>query len=501
MIHRGTRAPVIARALGLMALLWGLRTHAAEELRGLWVDTFRPAMRGPDEVRKLVEDARAGGFNALFVQLRRRGDAWYGSTFEPTATEVPPEFDPLQHLLALAHDPATPPQLEVHAWTIVFNVWNHATQPPKSPDHPYLRYPSWLTRSFSGATWDGANYAFDPGHPEVQEYTFQTLMDLVRRYPIDGLHLDYIRYAGRDWGYHPEAVRRFNTRHSRDGKPPPGDPNWLQFRRDQITALVRKLYLACLEERPALKVSAATVAFAPGITRTDQWKSSAAFGEVLQDWRAWMEEGILDWNIPMLYFRHGERAGSLADWNQFVKDHQYRRRAAIGLGFYLNAPSNIITQIRLARLPSPAGHTPLGIVAYSYASPSRDLPRAEVFGALRHPSRHDLHSIPVFAGPAVVPPTPWKSDRGVAHPKGFVRSATTEIALEGAEVRFEGPTDRTLRTDATGFFGAVDLPPGDYRVRVATPGFDLLESDASLRGGAVAHFDFPLTPTPVPTAP
>lgn len=178
--------------------------------------------------------------------------------------------------------------------------------PPPQSDHPFRRHPEWLTRSAGGATWDGANYAFDPGHPGVQQHTFDVALDLVRRYDLDGLHWDYVRYAGKDWGYNVVAVRRFNARHGRTGKPASTDPDWLQFRRDQVTALVRKVYLAALAEKPALKISAATITFAPGISDTAQWPRSAAYSDVLQDWRAWMEEGILDWNLPMTYFRQTE---------------------------------------------------------------------------------------------------------------------------------------------------------------------------------------------------
>jgi uncharacterized lipoprotein YddW (UPF0748 family) len=485
---------------GFLLLFRVLPLLAVEELRGLWVDTFHPGLRNAREIDELVKEARTAGFNALFVEVRRRGDTWYDSSFEPRVPESHPEFDPLQHLLTLAHDTNQGPRLEIHAWTVAFNIWNSTNSRPDSPDHPFLRHSEWLTRTASGRIWDGANFAFDPGHPEVQEYTFHVLMDLVRRYDLDGLHLDYIRYADRDQGYHPEAIRRFNEGKGRKGRPMPTDPDWLQFRRDQITAIVRKIYLTCLEERPALKVSAATITFAPGITRTPDWPSSSAYRGVLQDWRAWMEEGILDWNIPMAYFRQTEYPDAMAAWSTFIKDHQYRRRAAIGLGTYLNTPSNITAQIRLAKRPSPAGNEAIGVVVYSYATPSLDTSRTATFHALRNPSRFDAHPIPVFSAPATVPPVPWKSSRQFGHLKGFVRNSRTETAIDGARIVLTGPVQRTLQSDATGFFGTVDLPPGDYRLAVSAPGFDALNTDANLRGATVTHLDLPLE-SPSATSP
>ena len=473
----------------------------AEELRGLWVDAFHPGIRNESEVHQLVTDSRRTGFNALFVEVRRRGDALYESAFEPRATEIEPGFDPLRQLLTEAHDTTAGARLEIHAWVVTLNIWGSHTTPPPQHDHPFLHHADWLTRNQHGSTWDGFNYAFDPGHPAVQEYTFNVIMDLVRHYDVDGLHLDYIRHPGREFGYNPTAVRRFNDRFQRSGTPAPTDPDWSQFRRDQVTSLVRRLYLTALEEKPALKISAATITFAPGVTHTSQWPSSSAYTDVLQDWRAWMEEGILDWNIPMAYFRQQDHATALADWNVFIKDHQYHRRAAIGLGWFLNTVPASLAQTRLARRTTPAGHDAIGFVGYSYSNPATNAPRAAMFSALAHPSRHERQPIPILTGPATVPAVPWKTSPLSGHLKGFVRDAITESGIDGATVNLEGPTRRTLLTDASGFFGTVDLPPGGYSVRVLARDHETSTSDVSLKGGTVAHLEYALTQPPPKPAP
>lgn len=493
------RPPAPASGLGRTALLllaWLLGfvfpVRAGEELRGLWVDTFHPGMRSEAEVRQLVSDARRAGFNALFVEVRKRGDAYYDSRLEPPASDLAPGFDPLARLLALAHDEASGRRLEVHAWVVTFNIWNQQEILPAQPDHPYRRHPEWLTRSVAGATWDGSNYAFDPGHPEVQEHTFRVVMDLVRRYDVDGLHLDYIRYAGIEWGYNPVAVERYNRAHGRTGRPSTVQPEWLQFRRDQVTGLVRRIYLTVLSEKPAVRVSAATITFAPGITTAAQWPGTAAYSAVLQDWRAWMEEGILDWSIPMTYFRQTDHPDAFASWNVFIKNHQYGRQAAIGLGTYLNSASNALAQARMTRRPTAAGGRAAGLVAYAYAAPVLDLPREEFFAALRSPSAFDPDPSPLFAEPAAVPGMPWKTNRARGHAMGLVRDARTDRSIDGAAAEFCGPMNRSLKGDASGFLGAVDLVPGEYQVTVSAPGYEPAAADVSLTGGQVASFEFAL---------
>ena len=210
----------------------------AEELRAFWVDTFHAAMRNATEVTRIVSDARAGNFNALIVEVRKRGDAYYNSRFEPKASDVASGFDPLAELLLQAHNASAGPRLEVHAWIVTYNIWNKETTLPPQADHPFRLHPDWLTQSSTGASWDGSNYAFDPGHPDVQEHTFQVAMDIISRYDIDGFQFDYIRYAGNTWGYNDVAVARFNRETGSTGKPAPDDSAWLQWRREDRKSVV-----------------------------------------------------------------------------------------------------------------------------------------------------------------------------------------------------------------------------------------------------------------------
>jgi uncharacterized lipoprotein YddW (UPF0748 family) len=140
----------------------------------------------------VVANATAAGANAIFAQVRRRGDAWYRDALEPLPDGVPiaAGFDPLAELIAQAHAA----DLEVHAFVIIGAVWNRPpTQPPSSAEHVFNRH------------------GFDPQTGQ----------------PHQGRAKRFQRHHGL-----PEA-----------GPPPdPGDPHWSQWRRDQVTALVRRIY-------------------------------------------------------------------------------------------------------------------------------------------------------------------------------------------------------------------------------------------------------------------
>lgn len=461
-------------SLGL-ALGWGITSvlrAQTPELRGWWVDTWHPALRTPAEVDALVAHARAARFNALFVEVRKRGDAYYNSRFEPRASEVQAGFDPLAYLILRARAPGADPPLEVHAWIVTYIIWNQQTTLPPQTNHPYRLHPDWLTESFTGEQWDGSHYAFDPGHPAVQQHTFNVALDLLSRYDLDGLHFDYIRYAGRDWGYNPVALARFNTTTASTGRPAPDDSAWQQWRRDQITTLLRRVYLAAAAVRPHAKISAATITWTPAATSFPTWLQSAAWSHVLQDWRGWMAEGLLDLNIPMAYFRQETHAAAWSDWSRFAKQTRFQRHVALGVGAYLNTISNSIVQMRSTRLSQGATAPRAdGLLVFSYAVPARDgVPRSEFITALTTPTGHDPVTPPLFAEPVAPPAMPWKTDGSVTGLSGTVRNAEGQ-PLEGAVIELCGEAPELLITDANGAFARLlpHSPPAAFLV--SAPGY------------------------------
>lgn len=497
---RRSAQPVFFPAV-LALFLIAAAAARAQEFRALWVDAFHDGFMTASEVTKLVVDARAGHFNAIIPEVRKRGDAYYNSLHEPKATDVSPQsFDPLADLCAKAHNTNNGPRIEVHAWIVTYPIWGSTTTPPSQPSHPYNLHPDWLTRDNGGATWNGSHYAFDPGHPAVQQHTFNVSMDIISRYDVDGLNFDYVRYSGNTWGYNTNAVARFNARFNRTGQPTPTDSAWLQWRRDQVSALVRKVYLHSAAIKPHVKISADTICFAPGPTTPSGWTNSAAYTSVLQDWRAWMQEGILDLNIPMAYFDHRRWAPAWTNWSIFAKDHRYNRHLAIGPGIYLNTLSNVLFQMRHTRLPSPSGNYADGVSGYSYAVPvTNDTPASLFFTSLVQTNAYETNTVPIFPTPTNVPVMPWKAAPTRGHLKGFVFNGTNGAGFDGATVTLSGPTNRVMLTDASGFYGAVDLPVGEYVVTATNAGFFARSTNLALVPGVVTTRDLSLpliTPPP-----
>ena len=475
------------------------------EFRAFWVDAFNPGFKTPQEVTKLIADAQRANANAIVAQVRRRGDAFYTSAIEPRTLDpnVPAGFDPLQDLIDKAHAAG----IEVHAWMVTLPVVSGTKLPA---GHVWQQHGSSAPGNDNWAmlTYGGEAPGFlDPGHPDAVDYTVSVYLDLLKRYDVDGVQLDYVRYGGPTWGYNPTAIARFNQQTGRSGKPAPTDPAWMQWRREQVTNLVRKLYVESLAIKPRVKITAATIAWGDGPQNDAGWYQTQPYKEVLQDWRAWLEEGIVDMAMPMTYQREYKRSQKLAydHWIEFAKDHQYNRQIAIGPGNYLNYIEDTLAQVRRAEDPSAKGNHVAGTVLYSYASSnvytnvelrsggSGDLPRQPwkyvpqsndlFYTALSVPSQYvdaatgkTYETQPVWATAAAVPDMPWKSRPTTGAIAGnlqrcdSLRDSFAARTCDGASLTLQSIDAagqvRQLRADGKGWFGAIELSPGTYQLKV-----------------------------------
>ena len=329
--------------------------------RALWVDAFHDGIKSPYQVEKLIADAHHANVNALIVQVRKRGDAYFNIANEPRATDIvgPPSFDPLAYVIQLAH--ASTPRIEVHAWLNTFFIGSSSKVYRRDGNQ-------WGNRAS-----DGSQGGFlDPGVPEVLAYTHKVFMDVALNYDVDGLHMDYVRYPGVDWGYSPEAVALYKTQTGAATTPAPDDERWKAWRRARVTSFVRDLHADLKRVRPNVKLSGALISFGGGPANTSDWPLTSAYGSVFQDWRGWLASGYLDFGVPMNYDSDwsSQEMGFFDSWINFEKKSGFSDRILTGVGAFMNYPEDTLAQIRRALAPSARGHQVLGIAIYSYGSTS-----------------------------------------------------------------------------------------------------------------------------------
>lgn len=360
------------------------RASATEQTRALWVT--RTTLSSPDAVRQMVRAAEGAGFNTLLVQVRGRGDAYFNGTIEPRASELlsKPDFDPLKTTLDLAHAAG----MKVHAWVAV-NLVSSAASLPASRDHVVYRAPEWLmvprelaaemrkidlrSPAYIGrlARWTRANAEdveglyTSPIHPAAQAHTAAVVAELAHNYPIDGVHLDYVRYPNESFDYSAAALDQFKAAilpsltgrersdaAAREVLDPIAYPNlfrerWNDFRRERLTALVTRIRAAVKAERPGAVVSAAVVPDA-----------QHALDDRLQDWRAWLDLSLLDVLCPMAYTTD---AAVFQQQIAAAAEYAGSRPVWAGIGAYRLPAAQTLQHIAAARKIGTAG-----IILFSY---------------------------------------------------------------------------------------------------------------------------------------
>ncbi len=477
------------------------------QVRAFWVDAFHAGIKTPEQVAQLVRDVQAANANTIIAQVRRRGDSLYNRTLEPRAAELRgrPDFDPLASLIEAAH--AATPAIEVHAWIAVAPVAAVAAPPP-DPQHIYHRHgPAaagdalWLSAAEDGSLVSEDTYLLDLGHPAACQHIVDVALSLVRNYDLDGLHLDRVRYGGPQFGYNPVSVARFCAASAGAGsaaasgsggsasRPASTDPAWQQWRRDQVTHLVRQIYLEAISLKPQIKVSAATVPWGAGPTSDEEWRRGSAMTGVYQDWLGWLREGIVDMVLPMNYDREADaRQRQWFDrWIEWEKDHRAGRHLVIGLGAFLNEAGETVAQARRALAPSAGGEPSQGVCFYSYAATnSRGLPLDAFAAALA--GSDPAGDAPLFGRPAPAPRMPWKAQPTAGSLKGFVRNPDGTPG-DGLAVTLDGPSQRTVTASGAGFYGATGLAPGVYTVTVARQGLTVAFVQATVQTGRVTTVD------------
>src|SRR5262249_7654853 len=128
------------------------------------------------------------------------------------------------------------------------------------------------------------------------------------------------------------------------------DPKWQQWRRDQITHLVRTLRQRLHEVKPKVLLSGDLIPWGGGPADDEAWTKSAPYNRVFQDWNAWRKEGLLDLIIPMNYDREANPAQKVYfnQWVKFETQNKYKAQSIVGIGAYMNGPENTVEQTRRA---------------------------------------------------------------------------------------------------------------------------------------------------------
>jgi len=300
--HRVARIAIASAVLLIVGTGCQQGQRRAGPMRAIWVTRYD--YKTPADVVRIMDNCKQAGFNTVLFQVRGNGTVAYPSRIEPWSEEFgfkDPGFDPLALAVGEAHRRG----LALHAWVNVMPAWR-GEAPPPIRTQLYNAHPEWFFYDsarrreplvhVAGSERRKWYVSLNPCLPEVRRYLVRLMHEIVSNYPVDGLHLDYIRFPNEsivtgeqipDYPRDPRSLALFNRETGSDPKVHPAA--WKQWRADQVTRLVAQIQQMMKQTRPQAMLTAAV-------------KSTPDGGlPHFQDARRWVAQGLVDAIFPMNY--------------------------------------------------------------------------------------------------------------------------------------------------------------------------------------------------------
>ncbi len=305
-----------------------LEYGGSPEMRAVWITTIYaldwPKYRGTsqqimqrqrEELKNILNQLKSNNINTVFFQVRLRGDLLYPSKIEPQSSiltnnnTIKPDYDPLVYAVEEAHKRG----IALHAWIVTYPLGNKSHIDQLGYGAIAKRRPYWTI-------FHRGEYYLDPGNPEVRTFIAQIAADIARRYDVDGIHFDYIRY--------PEGAETFNDRDSFQKYAPRGMSKAL-WRERNISNQLKEVADSVRRIDNGILISAAPIGRyrdIPGKRRIG-WNCVES---VAQNPKVWFREGSVDFIAPMMYYKDDFFDPYLSDW----KTQMQGGTVIPGLGVY-----------------------------------------------------------------------------------------------------------------------------------------------------------------------
>ncbi|MBR6262793.1 MAG: family 10 glycosylhydrolase [Prevotella sp.] len=301
--------------------LWQAPTYPLHEIRAVWLATIGgidwPHTKATDswsiqrqkqELCNILDKLQRANINMVVMQTRVRGTVIYPSSIEPWDDCLTgkfgqhPGYDPLQFAIEECHRRG----MEFHAWIVSIPLGELKKQKSYGSLSIMRKHPE-LCKTV------GAEVFMQPNANGTADYIAGLCKEIIQKYDVDGISLDYIRY--------PESIYKFKDNASASQK------------RENITQIVRRVHDVVKSIKPWVKLSSSPIGKYRDLKRYSSigWN---CYDAVYQDPQAWLRDNIQDMLFPMMYFRDNHFYPFLFDW----LEHAYGHPVAPGLAIYLLDP-------------------------------------------------------------------------------------------------------------------------------------------------------------------
>ncbi|MCF7740532.1 MAG: family 10 glycosylhydrolase [Candidatus Marinimicrobia bacterium] len=340
--------------------------YAGYQNAGMWVVRYQ--LKSRQNIDSVIDFARDNGITDIFVQVIGRGRAYYKTSLLPKSPRIKKiKYDPLAYFC----EQASRENIKVHAWINTMLVWSKH-QKPYENDHPVNKLQDWFTfdnlnksilserqKTLKNKGIEGR--FLSPAAIKVRQLYQKIVQELIDNYPINGIHLDYIRFPSPNYGYHPFVREKFR---SMTGIDPLYIDNsdlleeftdiqetkqkWKDFRCNQIDSLIGNL-AKITKKYQHIQLSAAV--------KPDPVE---ARNKYFQDWEEWLRKGLIDFVVAMNYTSDNQEFGRIV---KHIKKRQIKDKVWMGIGTYNQNPVMTDRQFNLCIQDNYKG-----VVFFSYKS-------------------------------------------------------------------------------------------------------------------------------------
>ena len=403
------------------------------EFRGVWVAAVanidwpsRPALPVDSqklELLRLLDRSKELGLNAVILHVRPAGDALYDSKLEPWSEYLTgaqgrapePFYDPLEFAVREAHARG----LELHAWFNPYRAKAPSAKTDFAPNHIARTHPD-VVKPYGTFLW------MDPGEDVVRDWTVNVIVDVTRRYDVDGVHIDDYFYPYRERGPDGREIDFPDSASYARYRASGGTLERSDWRRSNVDRFVKQMYEAVKKTKPWVKVGISPIGtWRPGMG-APQIRGFDAYESIFADARKWFVDGDLDYFVPQLYWPIARTDVSfpiLLDW--WAKQNPRGRALYAGLIPSSVAATNwhgdeVIGQIYITRAHDGAdGHVHFSMRSLmpngAFTPLADSLPQIRIdsinASRMRTQVRRDSMTSRMmretYARPALVPAMPW----------------------------------------------------------------------------------------------
>ncbi|QDH78293.1 family 10 glycosylhydrolase [Echinicola soli] len=307
------------------------------EMRGVWIatvanidwpssstDSFEQQQR---DFIQILDFYKQRNFNAVFVQIRAAGDAFYPSKLAPWSRyltgkegkEPATVIDPLKWMVQAVHERG----MEFHAWLNPYRASFNLNVDELSPSHDYYRHPEWMVKY-------GTKLYYNPGLPAVREHLVEVVKEVTRNYDVDGIHFDDYFYPYKIKGVEFDDKSAFQKYSN--------SLSLADWRRTNVDQLIRNVSETIKDEKPWVQF---------GVSPFGVWRNASVdprgsntraghtnYDDLYADPLVWMKNGWVDYIAPQIYWSLDFPAASYKTLIKWWSDNAYNTKVYVGNASY-----------------------------------------------------------------------------------------------------------------------------------------------------------------------